>query len=110
LSGLDTAKKIHEAVSAIELLPVVVGCYFGEVIMGDIGQEVRLDYMLIGPVMNYASRMCDIAGKGENALSKRLLDKLDNSSREKLSESSLIEEIKIKIKPTDPELEAVVLK
>jgi class 3 adenylate cyclase len=104
------ATKIQEAVGATGLLPVGIGCDYGEAILGDMGQEVRLDYTLIGSVVNYASRMCDAAGKGEVVVSNRLVDTLDKKTRSKLAQSGSMEEIRVKIKPTDPELGAIILR
>jgi adenylate cyclase len=102
--------RIQEAITASGLLPVGVGCDFGEVIMGDMGQEIRLDYTLIGSVVNYASRMCDSAGKEEVTISKRLFDKLSEQTRKELTDTHSAKTIKVKIKPTDPELEGIILK
>ena len=104
------ATRIQEAIGAAGLLPIGIGCDFGEVIMGDMGQEVRLDYTLIGSVVNYASRMCDSAGKGEVALSSRLYERLGEEDRNKIERSHSISRVNVKIKPTDPELEAIILR
>jgi class 3 adenylate cyclase len=104
------ATRIQEAVATAGLLPVGVGCDYGEVIMGDMGQEVRLDYTLIGSVVNYASRMCDSAGKGEVAISSTLYERLGEENRNKIENSHSINRIKVRIKPTDPELDAIILK
>lgn len=102
--------RIQQAVAAAGLLPVGVGCDFGEVIMGDMGQEIRLDYTLIGSVVNYASRMCDSAREGEVALSKRLFEKLSEQKRQELTDSHSAKTITVQVKPTDPELEGILLK
>jgi class 3 adenylate cyclase len=102
---IGAALEIQEAVGENNMLPAGVGCDFGEVIMGDIGQEARLDYTLIGAPVNFAARMCDSAGPGETAVSRRFLEQLDDGFREKLQESRRIEKIEVKIKPGDPMLE-----
>jgi class 3 adenylate cyclase/glyoxylase-like metal-dependent hydrolase (beta-lactamase superfamily II) len=102
---IGAALEIQEAIGENNMLPVGVGCDFGEVIMGDIGQEARLDYTLIGAPVNFAARMCDSAGPGETAVSRRFLEQLDDGFREKLQESRRIEKIEVKIKPGDPMLE-----
>jgi class 3 adenylate cyclase len=102
--------KIQDAVTAAGLLPVGVGCDFGEVIMGDMGQEIRLDYTLIGSVVNYASRMCDSAREGEVAISRRLFEKLGEDRQKKLTDSHAMKTVTVKIKPTDPELEGIILR
>jgi class 3 adenylate cyclase/glyoxylase-like metal-dependent hydrolase (beta-lactamase superfamily II) len=104
-----TAHKIQEAIGESRLLPVGVGCDFGEVIMGDVGQEARLDYTLIGSVVNFASRMCSAAGKGEIAFSQRFFKMIDEESKRSLSSRYASRPIRVKVKPNDPELEGVVL-
>jgi len=102
------ADRIQHAVGENNLLPVGIGCDFGEVIMGDVGFEARLDYTLIGSVVNFASRMCSSAGKGEIAFSQRLFALLDGNMIEKTSAySSRI--LRVKVKQGDPELEGVIL-
>jgi class 3 adenylate cyclase/glyoxylase-like metal-dependent hydrolase (beta-lactamase superfamily II) len=108
-SCILAAEKIHHLIAESRLLPVGIGCDFGEVIMGDIGQEARLDYTLIGSVVNFASRLCSSADKGEIGVSQRMFSLLDAQLRGEMSaHSSRI--IWIKIKPTDPEIEGVILK
>jgi class 3 adenylate cyclase/glyoxylase-like metal-dependent hydrolase (beta-lactamase superfamily II) len=104
------ALEIQNAIPRNNLLPVGIGCDFGEVIMGDMGQEVRLDYTIIGAAVNYAARMCSSAGKGEIAFSNRIFDKLDEKTREQIGGTYSVETIKVKLKPTDPEQEGILLK
>lgn len=99
--------KIQRAVLENHLLPVGIGCDFGEVIMGDVGLEARLDYTLIGSVVNFASRMCSSAGKGEIALSHRMFDLLDRKIIEPPAYATRI--VRFRLKPGDPELEGVIL-
>lgn len=102
--------KIHEAIASGGLLPVGIGCDFGEVIMGDMGQEVRLDYTLIGAVVNNAARMCSSAGKGQMAFTKRFFETLSPDARNRLASSYSAEAMKVRVKPQDPEIEAVLFK
>jgi len=106
---LTAAKDIQVAVTEGGLLPVGVGVDFGEVIMGDIGQESRLDYTLIGRVVNSAARMCDSAGKGEIALTRRLVKHLDGDLSEAIGDSFSSKDIMAKIKPGEPEIEGILL-
>jgi class 3 adenylate cyclase len=108
-SCIVAAEKIHHLIAESGLLPVGIGCDFGEVIMGDIGQEARLDYTLIGSIVNFASRLCSSAGKGEIAFSQRLFSLLDAHIKEQMPSHSF-RSIWVKIKPTDPEIEGVVVK
>ncbi|RJP17922.1 MAG: hypothetical protein C4520_15440 [Candidatus Abyssobacteria bacterium SURF_5] len=107
--SLIAAEKLQSAVQKNHLLPIGIGCDSGEVIMGDIGQEARLDYTLIGSVVNFASRMCSSAGKGEIAFSQRLLSRVDAAIVEKILHSYSSKTIRAKVKPGDPEIEGVVL-
>jgi len=104
-----SATDIQKAIEENGMLPVGVGCDFGEVIMGDIGQELRLDYTLIGAPVNFAARMCDTARGGETAITQRFFEKLSDESREKLCDSHPMKKIKVKVKPSDPVLEGFLL-
>ncbi len=42
-----------------------IGVHIGEAVVGGIGAPMRLDYTAIGPCVNLASRLCDLAGPGE---------------------------------------------
>jgi class 3 adenylate cyclase/glyoxylase-like metal-dependent hydrolase (beta-lactamase superfamily II) len=106
---MKAAIHIQQAIRESNLLPVGVGCDFGEVIMGDLGQEARLDYTLIGAPVNFAARMCDSAGKGQVAVTKRLFEMLGEESREAITGSCPTREIRVKIKPKDPEMEGILL-
>jgi class 3 adenylate cyclase len=103
---ITIARMIHEAIRENMLLDVGIGCDYGEVIMGDLGEENRLDYTLIGPVVNFASRMCDSAGKGEVAMTVRLYEKLKRESGDSAVPNS-VERIKVRMKVSDPEIEGV---
>lgn len=100
---------MQKAITENNLLPIGIGGDYGEVIMGDLGQEVRLDYTLIGSVVNFAKRMCDTAKGGEIAATDALFEKLDEKSKSALLASYSSEGIKVKLKPTDPEVGGVLL-
>ena len=108
-SCVSAATEIQQAVSTNNMLPVGVGCDFGEVIMGDLGQEARLDYTLIGSVVNFGARMCDSAREGQIAMTKRLFEQLDDDQKRALSKSYSETPIKVKVKPKDPEIEGILL-
>jgi class 3 adenylate cyclase/glyoxylase-like metal-dependent hydrolase (beta-lactamase superfamily II) len=103
------AAKIQNAIRESGLLPIGIGCDYGEVIMGDVGQETRLDYTLLGATVNFASRMCSSAGKGEIVFSRRLFEMLYGDLKEKINGSYSSRTVLVKVKKGDPELEGVVL-
>lgn len=109
-NSIIIASKIHKLIAENKLLPVGIGCDFGEVIMGDLGEETRLDYTLIGETVNFASRMCDSAGKGEVSITDKLYERLSKKLKEQIKRLPSFENIKIKIKPTDPEVSGIRFK
>jgi class 3 adenylate cyclase/glyoxylase-like metal-dependent hydrolase (beta-lactamase superfamily II) len=106
---VPAAIEMLQAVEQGNMLPIGVGGDFGEAIMGDIGQEVRLDYTLIGSIVNFAKRMCDTAKGGEIAITDRLSAMLDDRSKSAIAASYSSEDIKVKVKPSDPEVGGVLL-
>ncbi|RJP70169.1 MAG: hypothetical protein C4532_09675 [Candidatus Abyssobacteria bacterium SURF_17] len=105
----NATMKIHEDIARNNLLPVGIGCDFGEVIMGDIGQELRLDYTLIGATVNSAARMCSTADKGQTVFTSRFFEKLPDDTKTSITNTHTPQHIKVKLKPKDPELDAVLL-
>jgi adenylate cyclase len=42
-----------------------VGVHYGELIMGNFGSPQRMEYTVIGDTVNFASRLCSLAQKGQ---------------------------------------------
>jgi class 3 adenylate cyclase len=60
--------------AGLPALAVGIGIATGEVIIGSIGGDVRLDYTAIGPAVNLASRLCGAAEAFEILLSERTFE------------------------------------
>jgi class 3 adenylate cyclase len=83
--ALRVALEMQEAVRMlgdgrrVRRLPVFhvgIGIHSGEVIHGFIGSAERIEYTVIGDVVNQASRLCDGAGPDEVVLSKTVYERL----------------------------------
>jgi len=59
LERLDTANRARRAVGRSELR-IGIGLHLGEVIYGNVGAAGRLDFTVIGPAVNLASRIEDL--------------------------------------------------
>lgn len=106
--SIKCAVDVQKVVSLNNMLPVGIGIDYGEVIIGDIGEDARLDYSLLGGVVNISSRFCDISSKNEITVSKKLFNQLNEERRDLIKNSyNDFEEIIVKIKTGDPEKEAV---
>ncbi len=98
---LRAAIEMVERTSREGMLPIGVGCSFGEVIIGDLGEESRLDFTLIGSAVNYAARLCDAAGGGEVCVDTRLAEKLDLEAWQDVVQRHPCESIVVKLKAHD---------
>jgi adenylate cyclase len=71
--ALETQRAVEAATEADRSLPLLaigVGIATGEVIVGSIGSDERLDYTAVGPAVNLGSRLCASAEPGEILMSE----------------------------------------
>lgn len=101
------AVDIQRAVVEAGLLAVGIGCDFGDVTMGDIGEDARLDYTIIGAPVNFAARMCDSAAGGEIVLTCRMVSHLDAALQAQLRALPSYTPLHVRVKPQDPLIEGV---
>jgi adenylate cyclase len=99
----DTDRSIHAAVEIQksilemsaqkkkkdhEIIKVGIGINTGEVVVGNIGAKVRLDYTVIGGSVNIANRLQEVAGGDEIIISEDVFK--ETKVPYKFSESMLI--------------------
>ncbi|OQX95931.1 hypothetical protein B6I21_02860 [candidate division KSB1 bacterium 4572_119] len=63
-----------------EILTVGIGINIGDAVIGNIGSKDRMDYTVVGDVVNLASRFCDVAKPGQIITSTELYRKLQPQS------------------------------
>jgi class 3 adenylate cyclase len=82
--AVDAAAGIQESLGALNRrgaferpIEVGVGVAGGPVIMGAVGDEHRMEFAVIGRLVNLASRLCSAAGRGEVLVSEAAFAALD---------------------------------
>jgi class 3 adenylate cyclase len=82
INMLNAAVSIQKAIERLnlerqllnlEILAVGIGINIGHAVLGKIGSKDRMDYTVVGDVVNLASRFCDVAKPGQIITSTTLL-------------------------------------
>jgi class 3 adenylate cyclase len=104
---LDAALAIHRQAGLLKLLPMGIGCSLGDAVIGDVGEESRIDFTVIGRAVNEASRLCAAAAPGELCVSANLLAAADAEAVSRLSASCVRSARAVPGKPHDQPIDAV---
>ena len=98
LKAIRCAVEIHKAIQERNTArpddyPILVGIGIatGEVILGSIGSEDRLDYTVIGSHVNLCSRICSLAGPRETLMAQSTYERVEG-----LVAAERLEPVKVK--------------
>ena len=90
----ENIKRVNKGDTICE---VGVGINRGEVIVGNIGSNKRMDFTAIGLAVNIASRLCTVAKAKEIVIDKDTYDKANSEYNVELKTPFLIKGISSKI-------------
>jgi class 3 adenylate cyclase len=77
-AAIQIQKKIQELLQTVEdEIAVGIGINTGEVVMGAMGSEQRMDYTVLGNNVNLGARLCSSALPHQILISKAVYDKLE---------------------------------
>ncbi|MBN1412244.1 MAG: hypothetical protein JW969_15470 [Spirochaetales bacterium] len=106
--SLFATSQINAEIRKRRLLQVGTGMSYGEVIMGDIGEDIRLDFTIIGKTVNMASRLCSLAAKGQVGITLPYFMNLPEDIQSKIKSLESYKQETIRVKKNDPRIETIV--
>ncbi len=86
------AVKIHNQIYKKNLLPAGISLEWGIVSLGNIGIKEKFDFTILGSAVNRASRLNDIAKKGEIIMGKNLFNNLNSTIKKKIQNNPYFKE------------------
>jgi adenylate cyclase len=104
-NALRTAQLMHERLARLNaaweskkrpVLEVGIGIGFGEVFVGNIGSTRRLEYTVIGDVVNVANRLASLAAPGEVLMSEDAFEAMRASAPGPLPRAEELEQLQVR--------------